>query len=36
MNKNIEVDTSAAQAIIRNIDAQASAQAKAIYSEAEA
>ncbi len=36
VNKNIEVDTSAAQSIIRDIEAQAQAAAVAITSEVEA
>ena len=36
MNKNIEVDTSVAQAVIRDIDAKASAEAKAVTSNADA
>ena len=36
VNKNIEVDTSVSQSIIKNIEAEASARAKAITSDAEA
>lgn len=36
VNKNIEVDTSVAQAVIRDIDAKAAAEAKAVNSDAEA
>lgn len=36
VNKNIEVDTSVAQAVIRDIDAKAAAEAKAVTSDADA